>query len=709
MKKIGIITIQKCDNFGADLQAYALGAKLRSLGHDAENIDYLFYKHPRHRGGWGEKPIFKLSLVNRAKELLFPVVDGLKNLKRRKAIAARHERFKAWTDKHLKCGPEYRSVSALYQNPPQYDVYMVGSDQVWNPRMGSNILPYFMDFAPAGACKVSYASSLGVSELPTPAFLKYRELLKDFSHVGLREARGAELVGRMKLEAEVKHVLDPTLLLSSEEWARVADEPKTAHASSRYLLLYDLIASSETVALARRIAARKGLEVIRVGDGAYGPGEFVWLFAHADCVVTNSFHGTAFSLIHEKDFVSVIPRGMTNASRIESVLKVVGLDSQIVRAESASAMDAIPPIDWTSVHVKLDAARAESVDFLERAVSGEKRTAPRKAIGNLPRASYAVWNPDAAIRAESTSGGAFTWLAEATIRNGGIVYGAAFEADFKHVRHVAAETLEDLAPIRKSKYVYSDATTAIKDAVSQLKTGRHVLFTGCPCQCAAMKAAAKDCAEKLLTLDFVCHGTPRPEVFAAYVDELEKRYGAKLTRYEFRNKDKGWNFHNVCYEFSNGIKRRLIAKLDPYYMGFFVGASMRSSCFTCPYATLERVSDVTIADCWRVATSYPEWDDNRGTSLVFASTEKGEQYLTECGISNLPGGAYPVDQAEKRNAALVLPATRPRCYEQFHAALARTGSFAQASSIFMTCSQNVKTRLVYWIKRCGWRYFKHHQ
>ena len=225
MKKIGIITIQKCDNFGADLQAYALGAKLRALGYDAENIDYLFYKHPRHQGGKGERPVFRLSLVNRVKEVLFPIVAGLKNLKRRKAIRARHERFKAWTDKHLKCGPEYRSVASLYQNPPQYDVYMVGSDQVWNPRMGSNILPYFLDFAPAGVRKVSYASSLGVSELPTPAFLKYRELLKDFSHVGLREARGAELVGRMKLDAEVKHVLDPTLLLTEKDWSEVATNP----------------------------------------------------------------------------------------------------------------------------------------------------------------------------------------------------------------------------------------------------------------------------------------------------------------------------------------------------------------------------------------------------------------------------------------------------------------------------------------------------
>src|SRR5574344_508511 len=122
MKKIGIITIQKCDNFGADLQAYALGAKLRGRGFEAENIDYLFYKHPGHLSGKGENPIFKLSFVNRVKEFLFPILAGLKCLKRRKAMASRHAKFASWTDRHLKCGPEYRSVASLYANPPRYDV-----------------------------------------------------------------------------------------------------------------------------------------------------------------------------------------------------------------------------------------------------------------------------------------------------------------------------------------------------------------------------------------------------------------------------------------------------------------------------------------------------------------------------------------------------------------------------------------------------------
>ena len=225
MMRVGIITIQKCDNFGADLQAYALGAKLRSMGYDAENIDYLFYKHPRHLGGRGECPVLPISIKNKIKEFLFPIVMRQKSLKNRVARAERHRRFDAWFNANVKVGREYRSVKSLYDNPPKYDVYMVGSDQAWNPRLYSNIKPYFLDFVPQRARCVSYASSFGVSELSGLVFYKYKQWLKRFTHIGLREKEGAEIVEAMALNAEVKHVVDPTLLLNADEWRGVSNKP----------------------------------------------------------------------------------------------------------------------------------------------------------------------------------------------------------------------------------------------------------------------------------------------------------------------------------------------------------------------------------------------------------------------------------------------------------------------------------------------------
>ena len=451
--------------------------------------------------------------------------------------------------------------------------------------------------------------------------------------------------------------------------------------------------------------------MVRVGDGAYGPGEFLWLFAHANCVVTNSFHGTVFSILNEKEFVSVIPRGMTNASRIESLLKVVGLEARLVRAEESAPKGERPRIDWGDVRTRLEAARRESVDFLERALKGEKKVVMRKAIGERPRLCRAVWNRDAAVRAASTSGGVFTWLAEGIVRRGGVVYGAAFDSDFKHVHHVAARTMEELRPLRQSKYVASDATGAIRDAVKDLEAGLTVLFTGCPCQVFAMKAAAKDCrggGGRLLTVDIICHGTPRPEVFAAYATELEKRHGGRLARYEFRNKDKGWNFQNIVYAFVSGEVCRVIPWLDPYFHGYSVNAFLRPGCYSCPFAMLERVGDVTIGDCWRVAASHPQWDDDRGTSVIFGNSEKGVEFLRELGIEDLPGGDYPLELAEKRNWTLMQPSVG--LYRKaFDRVFAETGSFEKAAACYMTRTRRLRYWAVYWVKRFGWFYFRHHQ
>ena len=705
MKRVGIITIQKCNNYGADLQAYALGAKLRSMGYDAENIDYLFYKHPRHQGGGMEKPALPISLKNRIKEFLFPIIATLKGAHNRWVAIERRKRFDKWFSVNVKVGREYRSVKSLYDNPPEYDVYMVGSDQVWNPRLYSNIKPYFLDFAPNGAKCVSYASSFGVGELSGPVFYKYKQWLKKFSHIGLREESGKRIVKAMSLDAELAHVLDPTLLLNAKEWATVAVEPDKKPVRE-YLLLYDLIASEETVALARRWARQNEWDVVRIGDGGYGPGEFIWLFAHAEAVVTNSFHGTVFSILHHKPFYSVIPNGMGNAGRIESLLVKFGIVERMVDASCCTGLEQRGMEDWPRVDSKLAEMRNASTEFLERAMAGDVARQGHK----LPLGCYAVWNSDVAVRAASTSGGVFSILAGDILSRGGIVYGAAWDTDFKHVRHCGVDNAADLSRLRQSKYVYSEATESIKEAKSALSNGREVLFSGTPCQCAAMRNAAKGIDEKLTLVDFVCHGTPLPEVWESYAKELENKYGRKLTRYEFRNKDKGWNFQNVIYVFANGLQRRVLPWLDPYFHGFSVNAFLRPCCYTCPYATIERVSDFTIADSWRVAASNPEYDDDKGTSLVLVNTGKANAMWERVrGSGCVAGGAYDVDLAQCRNMALMHPPSKPRCHDAFMDRFKGTGSFSEAAKCYLSWKKDVKYAAIYWIKRLGWFYFRHHQ
>ena len=707
MKRIGIITIQKCDNFGADLQAYALGAKLRGLGYDAENIDYLFYKHPRHsKSGGMEKPVLPISLVNKIKEKLFPVLQVIKGKRNSGAIRERHQRFDEWFRQNVKVGREYRSVKSLCEDPPKYDVYMVGSDQVWNPRMYSNIRPYFLDFAPKGAKCVSYASSFGVSELAGGVFFKYKQWLKRFAYIGLREKKGEEIVRAMALGVEVKHVVDPTLLLTAEEWGRVANRKVKVPTDDGYVLLYDLIDSEETVGLARKLAAVHGWKVVRIGDGAYGPGEFLGLFDKASAVVTNSFHGTVFSILNQKLFYTVIPRTMTNVSRIESLVDSVGLRSRMFRYDAIGGIDDFAAIDWVEVGTRLEALRKESVDFLVRSIEDS----PRMIEHNLPLGCYAAWNKDEVVRANSTSGGMFRVIAERTIERGGVVFGAVFSADFHRVAHQAAETIEALDPLMKSKYVWSDPTLACLQTCAFLQDGREVLFAGTPCQIAAIKNLVKGKDEKLITVDIVCHGTPRPEIFEVYAEELERRCGGRITNYEFRNKDAGWNFPRVNCEFSTGGRYNMILRNDPYYLGFGLNVSLRSGCFSCPFVGLERVSDFTIADCWRVATSHPEWDDNKGTSLVLVNTRKAmgiwDEILKD---GKIAGGLYDLDLAQMRNMPLQQRARKPKQYEEFNRVFDETHSFEKAAKSFLSWKLTFRASLTYWVKKMGWFYFRRHR
>ena len=705
MKRIGIITIQKCDNFGADLQAYALGAKLRSMGYAAENIDYLFYKHPRHLASKVERPVLPISIKNKIKETLFPIVSYLKSLRSCRIKAERQKRFDEWFKKNVKTGREYRSVQSLYDNPPKYDVYMVGSDQVWNPRLYSNIKPYFLDFAPHGAKCVSYASSFGVSELSGPVFYKYKQWLKKFSHIGTREKKGAEIVDAMALDAEVAHVLDPTLLLTDGDWKKVAirpDDPPTG----KYLLLYDLIASPETVGLAHRWAAQDGLKVVRVGDGAYGPGEFVWLFANAEAVVTNSFHGTAFAVLNRKPFYSVIPNGMANSSRIESLLQGLGLLGRMKKASECLECVCEVNIDYNDVESRLNVMRNKSVGFLRRAIEEDGVRGRCK----LPLGCYAAWNSNREQRARSTSGGIFRVLAERTIARGGVVFGAAFDDDFRHVRHIKVASMAQLDPLMKTKYVWSDPVWAYKEAVAELRNGRDVLFSGTPCQIAAIRKLAEGIDDKLFTVDIVCHGTPRVDMFASYIAELEDRLGGKCRTYDFRDKTMGWNFPRVRATFSNKNVLDSILRCDPWYLGFALNATLRSCCFSCPYVSLERVSDFTIADCWRIAASNPEWDDNRGTSLVLVNSDKARLVWDEIVESKrVAASAYDIDLAQMRNMPLMQRAIKPAMYDEVQKTFDATGSFSAAAKCFMSRKLVWRAKMVFGVKKIGWFYFRKRQ
>ena len=379
--KIGIVTIFKANNYGAELQAFALQKKLELMGYDAELVDYPFYKHVSHRRSRLSAPEFDIGLMNRVKEQIYPVWQRIVGVRHRRALLAREARMDAFHQQHTRLSARtYCTLDALYASPPSCDVFMVGSDQVWNPRMYTSIAPYFLDFAPSGKRRVAYAPSFGVSSLPASVKGYYAKHLNTFDALSVREPQGIaiirELTGR-----HVERVLDPTLLLDAKMWSTVARPPES---SEPYVLVYDLMSSPTALAVARRVAKRlkiprvlrvcgtqhsrreEGIEDIRDA----GPAEFVGLFSHAAFVITNSFHGTAFAINYQIPFYAIIPGRMKNAGRIGSLLELTGLNGRMLAEDQAPHHPIDADVDFTFAQAEMAHSAQASLAYLARSMTG---------------------------------------------------------------------------------------------------------------------------------------------------------------------------------------------------------------------------------------------------------------------------------------------------------------------------------------------------
>ena len=240
---------------------------------------------------------------------------------------------------------------------------------------------------------------------------------------------------------------------------------------------------------------------------------------------------------------------------------------------------------------------------------------------------------DEAVRKASSSGGVFTALARAMTARGGVVFGAAFD-DQLHVEHVGAIDESELAAMRGSKYVQSEAAEAIGNAAVLLAKGIPVLFSGTPCQVDGLlaKVPKKD-QENLLTVDFVCHGVPSPGVFAAYIREMEQTHGQRVTAYTFRDKRLGWKNFSAVATLENGTEIAGTQTDEPFLYGFLQNLYIRPSCAQCTALRGKRhTADITIADLWGAQELCPENDDDTGLSLVMVNTQKGREAMKAAGV-----------------------------------------------------------------------------
>lgn len=365
--KIKTITCHDVYNVGASLQAYALVTYLRKLGHDAQIIDYKPDYLSNHYPLWGlgnpayDKPVIR-ELYNLAK---LPGRLKARNGKRK----AEYDRF---TAEFLPLTPRrYTSNDDLKQNPPEADVYFAGSDQIWNCFFPNGKDPaFYLDFAPAGSVRASYAASFAMDDIPEEWKPDVKRRLSGLDHISVRESSGAAIVERLGIPGAVQ-VMDPVFLLDSEAWASIE---KPVPNTEPYVLLYDFDRNPEMVRFARRMAEENGWKLYSVlscgeCDRCFeqdGPLTFLNLVHHAQFVVSNSFHATAFSLIFRKQFV-VFNRQEHINTRMRDLLTLVGTESQLME----NAEQRVETVDYCLVSRKLDSAVAQSKAFITT-VAGEQ-------------------------------------------------------------------------------------------------------------------------------------------------------------------------------------------------------------------------------------------------------------------------------------------------------------------------------------------------
>ena len=259
------------------------------------------------------------------------------------------------------------------------------------------------------------------------------------------------------------------------------------------------------------------------------------------------------------------------------------------------------------------------------------------------QAAVAAFAKDATTRFEGSSGGMFGVFSKKLLANGYIVYGAAFDEDLK-LQCMSANTVEELSPLYKSKYLQSDMTGGFKKIKEQLRAGKKILFVSTPCQVYALKSYLMEDYPNLLTVDFFCHGVPSQRFFNQCLAEEEKALGSKILRYGFRAKKKrGATPHYVALSYEkNGRQKDIIDYyfVSPFYAIFQKYIDLRESCYNCRFAGRNRASDITIGDFHDIDRYIQGVNRFDGVSTVVLNTPKGYAMWDSC-LEYVQ--AYPMD------------------------------------------------------------------
>ena len=374
MKSIGIITIHKINNYGSVFQAYALQKACEDMGYKVEIIDYNFPNSAHLNNSYAVHTDVQPNEPRYIK--LLYAFDLIRQHKGIRAFVKHYQHLSA---------KQYNSPDELNADAPKYDVYITGSDQLWNPRHCNGDPAFMLQFALDGALKISYAASISASKLPEALHPLYKKLLSRYAHIAVRENSGVEVIKEITGK-DATVVLDPTLLLNKDQWNEIA-APKRQFKKKYilcYFLNYTFNAFPYVDTLAQYMQQQTGFEIVRVARPPHhlgtphthykvgaSPEEFLALVRDAEMVLTTSFHGTAFAVNYGKPVFTVVQNRIIGDSRQVSLMHNLGLDEQIL-----SIKDAMPEKSRFTYDVKTEQSRLEelrkfSFEYLRNAIKNE--------------------------------------------------------------------------------------------------------------------------------------------------------------------------------------------------------------------------------------------------------------------------------------------------------------------------------------------------
>ena len=359
--KVKIITLHRVYNYGSVLQAYATEKQIEKYTNaDTEIIDYYSpLRTPRvlllDNGGYS----------NFIKSTVYRLFHSL-------SILLKINTFGGFLNRHCKLTKKYVAFADLLADPPEADIYVTGSDQVWNSTYNQGIdKAFFLQFSDEKAKKVAFVSSFGMTEIPEKEKTETIKYLKQYSAISVREDEAVELMEKEGL-ASPSWLIDPTLQLTKEDWLAISSKRLVKEPYLILMLLYN--EDEGATEYAREIANQKGLKVVKISweikksnlvDKLFThrtPEDFLSLFAYADFVVTNSFHGTAFAINFERQFI-VVPRKEFN-SRITSLLGLTKLTSRLVTSTEEAISVSNQLIDYLPINEILFSEREKAKNFI---------------------------------------------------------------------------------------------------------------------------------------------------------------------------------------------------------------------------------------------------------------------------------------------------------------------------------------------------------